>query len=54
MIRIENYNVEDLTQSELKSTEGGFIQYVLGAIAILGATYAAGTYVGEAYYHYTH
>lgn len=54
MTKFENYNVVDLSQSELKSTEGGFLPYVLAGITIVGACYATGYALGEAYYHATH
>lgn len=54
MEAITNYEAVELSNEELNNINGGFLEVLLGAIAIAGAIYGAGHACGEAMYYATH
>lgn len=51
-MNLEKLNLVELNAQEVRKTEGGFWQIVLGVIAIGSALYGAGYAVGHAHAHY--
>jgi lactobin A/cerein 7B family class IIb bacteriocin len=55
-----NLNIQELSQEDLRNTNGGwlaFIPVIAGlyvATQLIGACYSAGEKIGEAIYHATH